>query len=302
MSTARRAGRGRFVLVCALALEACASTQQPRSAMRYADEARQAYESAMERFRDEEWPEAQELFEAVKRDYSSSRWGWMAELRLADVAFHQERYSDALSAYRSWIRYHPTQTEVAHAQFMIAKCYVAQMPDDWLLVPPSYERDLSSARDAESALARFIRDHEDSDHVAEARRLHRQVRETLANHELYVANFYASRDRWNAAIHRLLGVIANFEGSGREPRALVQLGEIYLRTGHQPEARGAFQQVVEEHPRTPEAEAARSFLARVGAGPTVPVDASGYRRGTSTTPRPDPERTRPAPSRRGGRS
>lgn len=266
--------------------------------MHYADEAHQAYERAMVHFRAEEWPDAQELFEAVKRDYSSSRWGWMADLRLADVAFHQERYGDAMTAYRSWIRYHPTQTEVAHARFMIAKCYVAQMPDDWLLVPPSYERDLSSARDAFSALSRFIEQNPESEDLAEARRLQRQVQLILANHELYVAEFYASRDHWTAAIHRLLGVVANFEGSGREPRALVQLGEIYLRTGRQPEARGAFQRVLEDHPRSPEAQAARNFLARVGTGPTVPVDAASYRHG-NTSVQPDPEPARPSRRRAG---
>jgi len=253
-------------------VSACAGTQSARGSLHYSDEAQAAYERGMDRFRDEEWPEATEAFRAVQREYSASRYATLAELRLADVMFRQETYTEALAAYRAWLRYHPSSDESVHAHFMIAHCYVKQMPDDWFLVPPSYERDLSSVHDAEGALSRFIRDYPEAPQLAEARRLLGQVRLLLARHEYYVAEFYVTRERYPAAINRLLGVIGNYEGSGLEPRALLQLGELYLRSNRQPEARGAFQALLESYPRSPQVEAARRYLARVGPGASVPPD------------------------------
>lgn len=253
-------------------VSACAGTQGARAALHYSDEAQAAYERGMDHFRDEEWPEATEAFRAVQRQYSASRYATLAELRLADVMFRQETYTEALAAYRAWLRYHPSSDDAVHAHFMIAHCYVKQMPDDWLLVPPSYERDLSSVHDAEGALSRFIRDYPEAPQLAEARRLLGQVRLLLARHEYYVAEFYVTRERYPAAINRLLGVIGNYEGSGLEPRALLQLGELYLRSNRQPEARGAFQSLLESYPRSPQVEAARRYLARVGPGASVPPD------------------------------
>ena len=273
---------------------ACAGTQSPRAALHYSDEAHAAYEHAMDRFRDEEWPEATEAFRAVQHDYSASRYASLAELRLADILFRQETYTEALAAYRAWLRYHPSSDESVHAHFMIARCYVAQMPDDWFLVPPSFERDLSSVHDAEGALARFIRDYPEATELPEARRLLGEVRLLLARHELYVAEFYVTRERYPAAITRLLGIIGNYEGSGLEARALLQLGELYLRTDRRPEARGAFQALLETHPRSPEVEAARRYLALVGPGTAVPPDTdSAVIPAASPARETAPEVTRP---------
>ncbi len=256
-------------------------------------EAERRYEAAMVLFRDESWPEAIEAFRAVQRSYATSRQATLAELRLADIEFKQERFAEALSAFRSWLRYHPTHNDAAYARFMIARCHVEQMPEDWFLTPPSWERDLSSARDAETALARFVRDHSDSPQAAEGRALLQRVRNILARHEVYVADFYASRERYNAAASRLLGVISRFTDSGLEARALLQLGEVYLRTGRSPEARGAFTMLRETYPATAEAEAGARHLARMGAGPSVPVrpEASNAEGDTGSTE--DVEPTRP---------
>ncbi len=280
----------------------CASNGRGRPQRAITDEAEARYEAAMERFRDEEWPEAQEAFRAVRTEYSGSRWGWLAELRLADIEFRQERFTEALSQFRSWIRYHPTQREAVYAHFMIARCYVAQMPEDWLLVPPSWERDMSSVHDAESALARFVRDYPEAAEVAEAQRLLGQVRRLLARHEMYVAEFYASRERWEAAIGRFLGAIATFEDPDIRARALLQLGEVYLRTQQVAEARGTFTMLTTEYPARPESASARLHLARLGEGPVVapPLEDAVIR----TTPRPartgsgDPSQSSTGGSRR----
>lgn len=262
----------RLTLLCLLALPAaCATTSGARPGESAADAAERAYQNAMTLYNDESWPEAAEAFRAVQRSHGTSRQATLAELRLADLEFKQERFTEALSGFRTWLRYHTSHAEAPYARFMIARCHVEQMPEDWFLTPPSWERDLSAAHDAETALARFLRDHGDSTHAAEARRIHARVRETLVRHEIYVANFYGSRDHHAAAASRLRGVLSHYRGSVLEPLALLRLGETWLRMNRLPEARGAFDQLRERFPRSAEGEAAARHLARLGAGASTPV-------------------------------
>lgn len=260
----------------ASALCGCATTPPPSpGTTRYTDEAESRYAAAMQLYESESWPEATEAFRAVRQDYSVSRFAVLAELRLADIDFKQEHYAEALSAYRAWLRYHASQSEAPYARFMIARCHLEQLPEDWFLTPPSWERDLSAAHDAETALARFVRDHGTSEHGPEARRHLRHVREVLARHEVYVANFYSSRDHYAAAASRLLGVLSNFHDSGLEALALLRLGEVYLRMNHAADARGAFTQIVDAFPSAAEAAAAREHLRRLGPGEATPVRPEG---------------------------
>ena len=260
------------LVVLAAVAPACATTgaATPANASP-SDEAERRYQRAMDMYRDESWPEATEAFRAIQRANATSRLATLAELRLADLEFKQDRFTEALAAFRAWLRYHPGHTEAPYARFMIARCHIEQMPEDWFLTPPSWERDLSSAHDAETALARFVRDNGTSEHVAEARRHLRRVRQVLARHEVYVANFYSSRDHYNAAASRLLGVLANFDDSGLESLALLRLGEVYLRMNRAPEARGAFTHLVDAYPRAGEVAAAQEHLRRLGPGSSVPV-------------------------------
>ena len=264
--------RPRLFALCLFALPAaCATARAAGPAASPADAAERAYQSALTLYNDESWPEAQEAMRSVQRQYGTSRQATLAELRLADIEFKQERFSEALSGFRAWLRYHGSHAEAPYARFMVARCHVEQMPEDWFLTPPQWERDLSAAHDADTALARFLRDHGDSPQADEARRIHERVRETLVRHEIYVANFYGNRDHHAAAASRLRGVLSRHRGSSFEPLALLRLGEAFLRLGQTPEARGAFVQLRERFPRAAEGEAAAVHLARIGPGPVTPV-------------------------------
>ncbi len=181
-----------LAVVCAVA-PACATTSNTLTASQRSspEESDERFRRAMDLFRDESWPEATEALRAIQRGNATSRATTLAKLRLADVEFRQERYTEALAAYRAWLRYHPGHAEAPYARFMIARCHVQQMPEDWFLTPPSWERELSSAHDAETAIARFVRDHGSSEDVTEERLDLRRVREILARHAVYVANFYS---------------------------------------------------------------------------------------------------------------
>lgn len=258
-----------LALAAAAPLGGCATTRAT-SQLNYSDRARRAYEEAMELFNAGDMQEAGDAFRRVRREFGLSRWAWLAELRLADVEFRQEHYSQAITAYRSWIRYHPTQPEVPYAHFMIARCYFQEIPDEWALVPPSWERDQSSTHDAEEQFQHFLDDYPNSEYAPEARRYLARTRELLARHEIHVAQFYRSRGQHEAAISRLQDVLETYRGSGLEAEALLRIGETYLEMGRRPDAREAFQTLVRDFPRSGYVPSARRYLAFLGTSPSPP--------------------------------
>jgi outer membrane protein assembly factor BamD len=249
-------------------------TQAPRANLNYGDRAHSEYDAAKEQFDGGDLLGAADAFRRIRREYGLSRWAWLAELRLADIDFRTEKYAEAIQGYRSWIRYHPTQPEIDYAHYMIARAYFAQIPNDWALVPASWERDQSSTHDAEDALQRFVRDYEHSQYITAARDYLRRTRELLARHEISVAEYYLSRNRPDAAIMRLQTVVETYPDSGLEPEALLKMGEVYLLMGRRSEARATFNTIVSRFTRSSFVDAARRYLSFIGNVPPAPPSAA----------------------------
>jgi outer membrane protein assembly factor BamD len=149
---------------------------------------------------------------------------------------------------------------VPYARFKIAEAYFQQIPDEWLLSPPSYERDQGPTREALRQLRRFILDFPEDEKVAQANDMVRQCLELLARHELYVADFYLGRGHPQAAVMRLETLVNSFEGSGVEAEAMLLLGRVHLAMEDRDAARDTFEELIDRYPESGHAEQARAFL------------------------------------------
>ncbi len=63
-----------------------------KTALGYTEDAKRAYDAAMESYNAHDWLEAQTRLREVKRKYSYSKYARLAELRIADADFEQEKY------------------------------------------------------------------------------------------------------------------------------------------------------------------------------------------------------------------
>ena len=107
--------RATYFLALALSLASTAGcdTQSPLmspASLKYTENAFSAYREAMESFEDDNWEDARSLFMELRRLFSYSRYARLATLRLADIDFEQEKFSEAIAAYRSFIRSNATDT------------------------------------------------------------------------------------------------------------------------------------------------------------------------------------------------
>lgn len=256
------------LLTLLLALTACDATfgagSGQRSALSYGRNAQEAYENALLDFRRDNCLDAEPAFRAIRREYPYSRFAALSELRVADCKFKTKSYAEAITAYRQFVRFRPSHPQVPYARFRIAESHFQQIPSEWLLSPPTHERDQRPVHEALRQLRRFVLDFPDDDRVPEARRLIGECLRILAEHELYVARFYARRDARPAVVMRLRTLLSTYQGSGLEAEALMMLGETYLEMGDRPQAREAFRQLVEQFPESDEADRARRKLGDLG--------------------------------------
>ncbi|MFW6050301.1 MAG: outer membrane protein assembly factor BamD [Myxococcota bacterium] len=247
-------------------LAACAESQKGGTTPGgYADDAERAYLRALDQFRADKCINAEPMFREIRREYPFSRFAALSELRVADCLMKQDKHAEAVEAYRQFIRFRPSHDEVPYAHFKIAQAHFEQIPSDWLLAPPSYERDQGSARQALEALRRYMRDFPDDPRVPEARKMMDRVLELLAKHELYVAEFYLDRDAPQASIGRLRTLLGAYDGSPVDAKARLLLGETYLEVRDRERARQAFRALVERHPESDEADEAREHLQKLGS-------------------------------------
>ncbi len=250
---------GLFALLLAMPSLGCGGESANRN-LSYGDSAEAEYQAAYEDYEDGDCLDAEPAFRKVRREYPYSRYAALSELRIADCLLQEDKAPEAIAAYRRFVRNRPSHAEVPYARFKISEAYFKQIPDEWLLSPPAYERDQGATREALRQLRRFILDFPDDERVEEANDMVRQCLELLARHELYVADFYLERGHPEAAVLRLETLVNSYEGSGIEPEAMLLLGRVHLNMQNQDKARETFEELIDRFPDSGHAQQARAYL------------------------------------------
>jgi len=239
----------------------CASSDDGKQ-VTYSMTAKQNYERGLEELKKENFVEAANYFTYVKQKFPFSKYAGLAELALADTEFARNNYQEAIDSYKSFARLHPTHEKVedGYIAFRIAECYVKEMPDDWVILPPSYEKDQSFVRDALRELDSALEKYPSSPYLKQAQQYRREVLRRLIEHEVYVARFYLERGHPKAAIMRIQAALRRYPDSGREGELMLALGETHLEMGNPASAKQVFLRVVKEVGSTLEIKRAELFL------------------------------------------
>ena len=148
-------------------------------AVEYSVSAQKNYDKGLKELERKDWVAASKYFGFIKSRFPYSKYAVLAELRLADAEFGAEQYLEAIDSYRLFIKFHPTHEMVAngYAAFRIGEAYYKQLPGDFWLFPPSYEKDQSSTEDAANELKSFLDKYPDSPYRDEGQGDPRQGRQ-----------------------------------------------------------------------------------------------------------------------------
>jgi outer membrane protein assembly factor BamD len=273
-----------LLLACALALAACSTFGKSKKDddenvgdLAYAADADANMKLGDEAFEAENFAEAARYFEYVKTKYPFLEAAKTAELKLGECDFARDRFVEARDRFTNFVRLHPTHPKVDYAAFRAAMTHYKDIPSDLFILPPAREKDQQEVRGAMNALTDFLRTYPDSRYVPEARKVLTDVKTRLAEHEIYVADFYRRRDRWAAVIGRLNTVAKNYSGTGYDEKVYFGLHEAYSALKDQKRAKEALRAYLVLHPNERDAQKARELL------------------GPDETPAPPPQPTAPAP-------
>jgi len=211
--------------------------------------AQKNYDAGLRELKASNWMAAVQYFTHVRTNFGFSKWATMAELGIADANVGRDKYTEAIDGYKTFIKAHPGHEHVqdGYAAFKIGECYHKQIPGDWILAPPSYEKDQGPVLDALRELQAFADQYPASPYVAKGRKMIGECVRRLTDHELYVARFYLDRDKPYAAIGRLESVLREYPGGEREPEALLLLGKTYIQMKKLDRAREVFWKLANDH-------------------------------------------------------
>jgi outer membrane protein assembly factor BamD len=224
--------------------------------------AQQNYEYGVKELKNGNWMNAEAYFRHVRTTFGFSRWATLSELGIADSMFGREKYTEAIDGYKSFIKAHPGNERVqdGYAAYRIGLAYYKEIPTDFFIMPPAYEKDQGPVIDALRELSAFADQYGDSPYAAEARKLIGDCVKRLTDHELYVATFYLNANKPYAAIGRLEGIIKDYPASQREPEIMLLLGKTYLKMEKPTEARATFSKLATQHPEDFRAEKAKLYI------------------------------------------
>jgi outer membrane protein assembly factor BamD len=258
----------RSALVCAALLVATAVTilgcggKSGSGAVEYSVSAQKNYEKGLKQLDAKDWVAASKYFGFIKSRFPYSKYAVLAELRLADAEFGAEQYLEAIDSYRLFIKFHPTHEMVAngYASFRIGEAYYRQLPGDFWMFPPSFEKDQSSTEDAGNELKNFLDKYPDSPYRNKAKEILVKVGKRLADHEWYVARYYWDRGKPMGTVLRLRRLLERYRGVGYDEDALWLLGRAYVAVAMPDRARGVWKELVDKYPKSDKAGDAREAL------------------------------------------
>lgn len=200
----------------------------------------------------------------IYQSFPYSQYAPLSELRIADCHFGEGSYARAIEAYQRFGRFHPRHAEVEYAEFRVAEAYMEQLPSEFWVFPPSYEKDLREASNARNTLLTFLQTWPETSRRGPAETMLQRVTDLLADHELYVARFYLGRENPRAAANRASYLLAQFPQATRVPDALFVQARAMLMLDEVDTAVAALRSLRDTHPDTEAGRRAAEYLTEYG--------------------------------------
>jgi outer membrane protein assembly factor BamD len=237
--------RRSFAILAAVLLSAGCAAKKPTSADEY-------FTQASTYLRQGSYTQAVENYRALLDEYPFSEHSEEAELKIGVAHYKSGSCPEATAAFTDFQRRHPTSPHLPLVGYLLGQCAEQQMrPSD---------RDQSASQNAHAYYQALMQQHPTSPYAELARERLEHCRETLADHELRIAQFYSKNDNQKAAETRMLDLVNRFNDTDVAGDALFQLGTLYREEKQTDKAVLAFAAVEYHHP---DHEAARQAEAQL---------------------------------------
>ena len=187
------------------------------------------YDSSQTRLRNGNFSNAIASLEALERRFPFGRYAEQAQAELIYAYYMNFEFEAARSAAERFITLHPRHPHAAYAYYLRG---LAAFTDDSGVFSKYFESDLSK-RDIQTAeqsfddLSEFLARYPESPYASHAKQRMIYLKNILAKHEIYIAEFYMDRKAYIAAIGRARFVIEHMPDTPQVPEALSILVRAY---------------------------------------------------------------------------
>lgn len=199
------------LLLVVLGIWSC-STKRPEGQT----EAEILYLEATEQFERGRYLLATERLNTLRSQHPYSYYATPAELMQADILFAQKNYVEAAAAYVLFRDFHPRHPRIDYVTYRIAESYYRQ-------IPRTYDRDLSSAKQAINYYQELLRRFSDSDYTSQAQEKIDECKMMLQNRERYIADFYFRTKVYISARERYLFILNNYQDRALQDEAMIRI-------------------------------------------------------------------------------
>ena len=241
-----------ILLVAAAYSAGCGTTKPQRK------EPAQLYKEGIEKFEGKnsiftDYEGAENAFEEIKRRYSFTTYAPLAELKLADINFEREEYQDAIANYDEFIKMHPGHKEVPYAIYKKGLSYFNQIGGQ--------DRDLTPTESALTVFEMLLSRYPESSYAQGISEKIDICKQTLAENEFYIGEFYFKKKSYKAAADRFKSTLEKFPGHGPKEAAMLYMAKSYLETGEKEKANNILKRLISAFPGSKEAGEAQSLLS-----------------------------------------
>lgn len=230
------------LVIAALALGGCSMFGGEKEDVDPDATARQLYDEAHRALNAGEYETAVQKFESLEARYPFGPYAEQAQLEIAYAYYKFNEPDAAVAAVDRFLRLHPRHEHVPYALYLKGLAYMERgesllnrvFPRDPAL------HDQQTLREAFRAFRELSDKYPDSRYAQDADRRLLELRNEMAEHELYVADYYYRRGAWLAAVNRAQTVLERYQGSPSMPPALEIMVKAYRELGMTDLAADAF--------------------------------------------------------------
>jgi outer membrane protein assembly factor BamD len=167
------------------------------------DTAQELYEAGVDSMAVKEYSDAADYFAKLKDRYPFSSYTVKAELSLGDAYFLGKRYVDASEAYKEFSALHPSNKEIPYVLYQIGLSHFNLFK--------SIDRPQNHISEALEYFYRVEEAYPDSKYATASKKYIVKCRNKLADHELYIADFFWRSEKYGSAWKRYAYVVRNFK-------------------------------------------------------------------------------------------
>ncbi len=208
------------------------------------------YKNAKKELNSGDYELAIEYFETLESRFPFGSYAEQAQLETGYAYYKFNEYDSAIAAADRFIKLHPTHPNVDYAYYLrgLAAFHKKDAPLDAIAPQNPALRDPSSARESFNYFAELVKRYPNSRYTPDAIKRMKYQRNTLAEHEIHVANYYLKRGAYVAVVNRAKYVVENYPQTPSVARALELLSLAYAKLEMQDLAADAKRVLLKNYP------------------------------------------------------